>query len=477
VECDISDIVNWDYRRGNFPLTPQGLQRMVFDHDTHPLPPKYVFPAAILLFVCAKRSEEEEEAYQRLCKVWGYWFDKPLSYAFLKDDPPLRLDLNPEEIDWCKVKLEYLVKQISSDSDRERLGLPTKKRGARDNEAALLLPPKSIPDSNPAPRDDLKADTSANAAPAPRAAPAPAAPAVNGGDDIAEKKDGGKVETTVRGKRKPAAGAAGAPAAAKRAKQAQEFKGDSPVKDEEKTKVRESDGKTVSLKDGRIVAAGIDLKQRFPNTYRNTDNERTFYGKHLNLGEAYKLACLVQYGPNMPIETSGHFSMRTALLRTAAYYALTDEELKEILEDPSLAEFLYFLIKSAKQIVYTFGVEARLIFGDSVFSRHPPAKLLRGTSNIVSVHYAVTVFSNPLFSMQSIWVWQSIQPSWIARIGKSQGLTEADDINVFAPYQRLLKRGVSPNPNSRVKSRPKVRHSHMRRNRLLLNSTTWNFTR
>jgi hypothetical protein len=241
--------------------------------------------------------------------------------------------------------------------------------------------------------------------------------------------------------------------------------------------VRESDGKTVSLKDGRIVAAGIDLKQRFPNTYRNTDNERTFYGKHLNLGEAYKLACLVQYGPNMPIETSGHFSMRTALLRTAAYYALTDEELKEILEDPSLAEFLYFLIKSAKQIVYTFGVEARLIFGDSVFSRHPPAKLLRGTSNIVSVHYAVTVFSNPLFSMQSIWVWQSIQPSWIARIGKSQGLTEADDINVFAPYQRLLKRGVSPNPNSRVKSRPKVRHSHMRRNRLLLNSTTWNFTR
>ena len=65
-----------------------------------------------------------------------------------------------------------------------------------------------------------------------------------------------------------------------------------------------------------------------------------------------------------------------------------------------------------------------------------------GTSNIISVHYAVTVFSNPFFSMQSIWACRSRQPSWIARIGKSQGLKQADDIMYFAPYQRLLKRGV-----------------------------------
>jgi len=195
------------------------------------------------------------------------------------------------------------------------------------------------------------------------------------------------------------------------------------------------------------------------------------------LGEAFKLACLVQYGPNLPIEMSGHILMRTALLRTAAYYALSDEELKEIMEHPLLGDFLFFLVKCAKQIVYTYGVEARLIFGDSVFSRHPPAKLLRGTSNIISVHYVVTVFSNPLFPMQSIWAWTSIQPSWIARIGKSQGLKQADDIKYFAPYQRLLKRGVFPNRNSRVKSRPLVRHSQLTRNRLLLNSTTWNFTR
>ena len=425
VEGDIFDIVHWGYSRGDFPLTRQGLLRMEFDHDAHRHPPKYVFPAAILLFVCAKRSVEEEDAYQRLCKVWRYWFDTPLSYVFLKEDPPLRLNLNPEEIEWCKVKLDYLVKQISSDSDRERLGLPTRKlttREKREQEASLLINhAQARPDTNPAPRDDPKADTSAklNAAPAPRAAAAASgSDSVNGGDDNAEKKGGGNVKMNARRKRKHVDGdAAVAPAAAKLAKGAQELEGGSPVKDEEKITVRESDGKKVSLKDGRIVAAGNDLKKQFPNTYRNADNERTFHGKHLNLGEAFKLACLVQYGPNLPIEQSGHNTMRTALFRTAAYYALSDEELKQILEDPLLADFLFFLVKCAKQIMYTLGVEARLIFGDSVFSRHPPAKLLRGTSNIISVHYAVTVFSNPLFSMQSIWAWKPRQPSWIARIG------------------------------------------------------------
>ena len=422
VEGDISDIVNWGYSRGDFPLTPQGLQLMEFDHKKHTSPPKYVFPAAILLFVCAKRSEAEEAAFQRLSEAWRYWFDNPLSYAFLKDDPPLRLNLNHEEIEWCKVKLEYLVKQISSDSDRERLGLPTTKRRAREREAALLLPgSKSIPDSNPAPRDDFKAGTSANAAPEPRAAAAASgSESVNGGGGIVEEDGGGNVEKTVRGKRaksQHAAGAEGAPTAAKRARLAQEFKGGSPVKDEDKTTVRESDGKTVSSKDGRIVAAGNDLKKQFPNTYRNADNTKTFHGKLLNLGEAFKLACLVNHGPNLPIEMSGHISTRSALFRTAAYYALSDQEMREIMDHPKLADFLYFLVKSAKQIVYTYGVEARLIFGDSVFSRHIPARLLRGTSNFISVHYAVTVYSNLLFSMQSIWACHPTQPSCNVRIG------------------------------------------------------------
>jgi len=81
---------------------------------------------------------------------------------------------------------------------------------------------------------------------------------------------------------------------------------------EQKTFARR-DGKKVSSKDGRIVASENDLKSTYDNNYRNAENLNTFYGKHLTLGEAFKLACLVQYGPTLPIESSGHTSMRTAL--------------------------------------------------------------------------------------------------------------------------------------------------------------------
>jgi hypothetical protein len=200
----------------------------------------------------------------------------------------------------------------------------------------------------------------------------------DGGNIVKKKRRAKKAKLSQHG-----AGEAGAPAES------------SPqaVNDEERTTVRPSDGKTVSAKDGRIVAAGNDLKKQYPNHYRNADNTKAFYGRYLNLGEAFKLACLVQYGPNLPIETSGYTSMRKALFRTAAYYALSDGEAKQIMSHPTIADFLYFLVKSAKQLVYSYTVDARLIFGDAVFSRHPPAGLLRGTSNIVtvSVHYAETV--------------------------------------------------------------------------------------
>jgi hypothetical protein len=152
--------------------------------------------------------------------------------------------------------------------------------------------------------------------------------------------------------------------------------------------VRPSDGKTVSLKDGRIVAAGNDLKKRFPNNYRNPDNTNDFYGKKLSISEAFKLACIVHYGPDIPIDTSGHTSIRAAIFRTAAFYALTDEETKEIMAHPLVADFYFFHMKNSKQLVYATYTEGRLLFGDTVFGRNPPEKLLRGTSNNISVHCA-----------------------------------------------------------------------------------------
>ena len=221
----------------------------------------------------------------------------------------------------------------------------------------------------------------------PQAAPAPSVGGASGGG-IAEKEDSSearkKPARRKRGRTAAAAAAEGTPA--KRVKGAKEE--DTPVDNEDKILVRASDGKRVSRRDGRIVAAGNDLKDTYTNNYRNAQNTKNFYGKKLTLGEAFKLAALVHYGPTLPIDQSGHLKMREALFRTAAYYALTDEETKEIMNHPDAVDFYFFLVKAAKNLVYAYHNDGRLIFGDAVFGMHPPTRLLQGTSNIISVHFA-----------------------------------------------------------------------------------------
>ena len=419
-EHDINDICKWDYRDGHFPRTPEGLKQMKFDHEVDNLPPKYVFPAAVLLFVSTNRNEEEEACFESLSREWDHWFDDALSYDILKKGPSKRLGLNSEESNWCLVTLEFLVKQIKSESDRKRLGLPQlSKRVDRSSEAALLPTKQREPRrSKVSPADEGIKEIAVVAA-APPAAPAQAATVV-GGEGNAENESGSDaVKKVSRPRKRPASGEG---TAAKRVRKVEDMEEDTGFE----TKVRPSDGKTVSLKDGRIVAAGNDLKKRFPNNYRNPDNKKKFYGKKLSISEAFKLACIVHYGPNIPIDQSGHLSIRAALFRTAAFYALTDEETKEIMAHPLVADFYFFHAKCSKQLVYATLTEGRLLFGDAVFCKNPPERLLRGTSNDISVHCAEIEFSNPFLSMQCIWAWNPRHPSWLARIGKGQGLPVAD---------------------------------------------------
>jgi hypothetical protein len=118
--------------------------------------------------------------------------------------------------------------------------------------------------------------------------------------------------------------------------------------------------------------------------------------------------------------------MRAALFHTAAYYALTDEETKEIMDHESIADFYFFQTKSAKQLV-TAGV-CICNRGQVALWRRPiwQESASKTVTRYISVHYAETVFSNPFFSMQCIWAWNPRQPSWIARIGEGQGLPLAD---------------------------------------------------
>jgi hypothetical protein len=397
-EQDISDFVKWGYKRGQFPLTPEGLLQMKFDHTEHPTPPKHAFPAAILLFVCIKRNDAEEACFQNLLREWGFWFVDELPFEIPKNGPPKRLQFSADEIDWCKVKLDYLVRKITSESDRERLGLPPlKKVISKAAEAAALLPSSGSQDngvsaaqsslgSKPA-RGEEDASATAAVDTEPQAAPAPSVGGASGGG-IAEKEESSearkKPARRKRGRSAAAAAAEGTPA--KRVKGAK--KEDTPVNNEDKILVRATDGKRVSAKDGRIVAAGNDLKETYTNTYRNAENTRAFHGKQLTLGEAFKLASLVNYGPTMPIDRSGHLKTREALFRTAAYYALTDQETKQIMDHPDAVDFYFFLVKAAKNLVYAYHNVGRLVFGDAVLGMHPPTKLLQGTSNIISVNFA-----------------------------------------------------------------------------------------
>ncbi len=162
------------------------------------------------------------------------------------------MGLNAEEINWCKVRLDVWVHEIKSQSVRERLGLPptNKPRRGREAEAVALLPGKGAALSNHGSTQvGDEAGTSEKAAvtvdPAPRAAASVVSESAGGSGG--GKKRGGKGsganERKARQKRsrkeQPDEEAAVAPDA-KREKRATE--GGSPVKDEDKTTVRASDG-------------------------------------------------------------------------------------------------------------------------------------------------------------------------------------------------------------------------------------------
>ena len=53
--------------------------------------------------------------------------------------------------------------------------------------------------------------------------------------------------------------------------------------------------------------------------------------RNMSLGQAIGLVGLTQFGLNVPLETSAH-SDRVAVFRAAAHYALTNDEVEEILD-------------------------------------------------------------------------------------------------------------------------------------------------
>ena len=86
----------------------------------------------------------------------------------------------------------------------------------------------------------------------------------------------------------------------------------------------------------------------------------------LKLGQAFSLACLIRYGPLLPIESTGHLKERMALFRSVAWYCLSDDELEQVLEDKEVSQYLHSFVNYAKQYKYAIFKQARAYLGNNI---------------------------------------------------------------------------------------------------------------
>ena len=89
----------------------------------------------------------------------------------------------------------------------------------------------------------------------------------------------------------------------------------------------------------------------------------------MSLGQAMGLVGLAQFGLNVPLETNAHED-RVDVFRAAAHYALTDDEVEEILTvaDKPLISYLKGLTITAMRVwKYVIPEHVRLYFEENVF--------------------------------------------------------------------------------------------------------------
>jgi hypothetical protein len=302
--------------------------------------------------------------------MWTVWFGEDLTFEVLRKGPPRKgpLMYTNEEINWCEVRLAVLDKDIKDPEDRDRLGLPPlNRRGAnrdiaREQERMDLLGAAAtgnVARGRPAP---AKAATAAPAkaqadapAKAATAAPVKAAPAKAAAAKASRKRKAAQLDANDTLGDTPSEGGEVASS------------GGTPTKEGHGAGVLKG-GWVVSVNNGRPLTRGNGLRRTFPNNYRNPANTNRWRGHKLDLGQAFKLACFVHYGPRMPYDKSGDFETRKALFRTAAYYAMSPDEAVECMTNHEFADFLHILVCTSKQMKYIILTEGRIFFGDQVFT-------------------------------------------------------------------------------------------------------------
>ncbi len=115
-----------------------------------------------------------------------------------------------------------------------------------------------------------------------------------------------------------------------------------------------------------------------------------FLGIHLKIGQAFSLACLIEYGALLPIESSGHLEERKALFRSAAWYCMSEEQLEQVLQHKEVSPYLHSLVNYAKQYKYAIFKQARAYLGNNILCTARPHPPIQGQFFIIETKWMWT---------------------------------------------------------------------------------------
>jgi hypothetical protein len=82
---------------------------------------------------------------------------------------------------------------------------------------------------------------------------------------------------------------------------------------------------------GRPSFGANPVNKKYNSRYRNPENQNKLSGNLLQLGRATGIVAMVLYGYDVSLEAA-HSADRMRIFKSAAWYALTDEEVAEIME-------------------------------------------------------------------------------------------------------------------------------------------------
>jgi hypothetical protein len=129
------------------------------------------------------------------------------------------------------------------------------------------------------------------------------------------------------------------------------------------------DGETLTKK-GRVSIKQNLINAKYDSRYHCPENSRTLLGRLLTLGKACGLVAVAAYGDDVPMENAGHCE-RVQIFESAAFYALSDEELDEILaiDEKSLKTYLKGILTAGISIwQYIIPEEVHTHFESEIFS-------------------------------------------------------------------------------------------------------------